>query len=277
MAKPRTLIAGMGRLGEAAASDLLAAGHEVIGINRRGTCELSKVRMLALDLTQPIQEALPAIDNVVIALAPGARDPETYRETYLGGVTHLLTGLAPASGRLLYVSSTVVYPQDDGGWIDEKSPVAAHNARAEVQLAAEAMVREAGARFAAGAVWLRLGGIYGPDRLGLLRRVRSGEPLPAAATAYSNRISQHDAARLVVHLLDPKLAAGCYLGVDQEPALMEDVVGWLARELGVPEPGLSDAAPRGKRISSQRVQASGFRFTYPTYREGYRELLPLLA
>ncbi len=266
----------MGRLGQATASLLLAQGHEVVGINRSGRCPLPKVNMLALDLTQPIPELLGQVDNVVIALAPGERDPQRYRDTYLSGVTHLLAALRPASGRLLYVSSTVVYPQDDGGWIDEESPVASHNLRAEVQLAAEEKVRDAGDRFAHGAVLLRLGGIYGPDRLGLLRRVKSGEPLPTAPTTYSNRISQHDAARLLVHLLDLNLAAGCYLGVDQEPALMQDVVAWLARELGAPEPTLSDAVPRGKRISSERVRSTGFRFNFPTYREGYRELLALL-
>ncbi len=68
-----------------------------------------------------------------------------------------------------------------------------------------------------------------------------------------------------------------YTGVDDDPAPAHEVEQWLARALGVPEHTLhlSDAAaPRGhKRCSNRRIHESGYEFRYPTYREGYAEVL----
>lgn len=268
-------MAGVGQLGGAIAVRLLEAGHQLVGVNRSGQTRVSGLPMIAADLTATAPLSLPQADNLVIVLSPASRDPEVYRKTYVEGVRKVLKSLPEPPGKLLFVSSTVVYPVDDGSWVDHSSSCSGHNLRAQVQLEAEALA-VAGAD---ASVLLRLGGIYGPGREMLIRRVRSGAPLVESPPNYTNRITEHDAARLVVHLLAQQNTAGIYLGVDHQPTPMHEVCQWLAAQLGLKplpvDPNGSDdeRAAKGKRISNRRVLESGFQFDFPTYREGYGALL----
>jgi nucleoside-diphosphate-sugar epimerase len=135
------------------------------------------------------------------------------------------------------------------------------------------------------AVSLRLGGIYGPGRTRLVESVRSGRAaLRAGAPRFGNRIHRDDAAGALAHLATLALAgralAPLYLGVDDEPSDEAVVLRWIASQLGVPEPTMRDgeAAPRArdanrpasnKRCSNARLRATGYRFCFPTFREGY--------
>ncbi len=124
---------------------------------------------------------------------------------------------------------------------------------------------------------LRLGGIYGPGRTSLLERARSGVP---GGPAFTNRIHRDDAAAALLHLALLPTAEPCYVGVDCEPATEAEVLAWLARRLGVTPaeaPGVAPSSSRrargSKRCRNARLLASGFRFRYPTWREGYEALL----
>ncbi|MFZ1861440.1 MAG: SDR family NAD(P)-dependent oxidoreductase, partial [Candidatus Competibacter sp.] len=111
---------------------------------------------------------------------------------------------------------------------------------------------------------------------------------PAGPPLYTNRIHRDDCARVLEHLLSLTDADPLYVAVDDEPAPLDEVLGWLAHQLGVAEPppapesplkpgaGGRDAAARlraSKRCRNTRLRASGFRFRYPSYREGYGTLL----
>jgi nucleoside-diphosphate-sugar epimerase len=126
---------------------------------------------------------------------------------------------------------------------------------------------------------LRLGGIYGPGRTRLVDEVRSGRAVCAdGAPVYTNRIHRDDAAGALRHLLGPCCADGVWLGVDHEPAERCTVLDWLADRLGVARPRRvppeEAARERGgsKRCSSAKLVGSGYRFRYPTFREGYAAL-----
>ncbi|MFK7955968.1 MAG: NAD-dependent epimerase/dehydratase family protein [Lysobacterales bacterium] len=277
MASQTSLIAGVGQLGGDIAAGLLRAGHRVVGINRSGKSAIAGISMVAADLMQPLSRSvlnqLPAPDNVIIALAPGSRDPQIYEKTYREGVRHLITGLGGSVGRLLYVSSTVVYAQNAGEWVNEDSAVSAHNLRAKVQLECEQLAADA----AESSIILRLGGIYGPGREALLRRVRARTPVITRPAHFSNRISHLDAAEMAIYLLQRRTAEGVFLGVDNEPAPMHEVCQWLAERMGMgpllQETKSGTAANSGKRVSNQRVLESGFQLAFPTFREGYSALL----
>ena len=129
---------------------------------------------------------------------------------------------------------------------------------------------------------LRLGGIYGPGRTSLVERVRSGAARVSPGSArFTNRIHRDDAAAALAHLAALPAAPSCHLGVDCAPAPEAEVLAWLAERLGVAPP-CEDAPPAreetrratgNKRCSNARLLATGFRFRYPTYREGYEALL----
>jgi nucleoside-diphosphate-sugar epimerase len=272
----RALIAGAGYVGAALAVELIARGYEVFVLRRSDAPPPPGARALRADLTAPgALDALPEAELVVYTAAADERSDAAYRRAYVDGVARLIEALARAAApplRLLFTSSTAVYGQHGGEWVDEASETEPADFAGRRLLEGEALVR--GAPFP-GTV-LRLGGIYGPGRASLVERARSGA---AGGPAYTNRIHRDDAAGALAHLGQLPAAADCYVGVDCEPATEADVLAGLARRLGVATaaPGGEARAPRrargSKRCSNARLLASGYRFRYPTWREGYEALL----
>lgn len=119
----------------------------------------------------------------------------------------------------------------------------------------------------------RIGGIYGPGRERLLRTAVRSTPVSAR---WTNRIHADDAARALVHLATapPPLVPDVVNVVDREPARKHDVVSFIAQELGVTAPPLdADDTSQGKRVDGTRLLTTGFTHEYPTYREGYRDII----
>lgn len=279
----KVLIAGCGDLGAALGVALAAAGDEVFGLRRHPEGLPDAIRPLAADLDRPeTLLALPEVDSVVYAVAAERSTDEAYRRAYVDGVQNLLASPAcerHPPQRFLFVSSTAVYAQDDGAWIDEASPAAATHFRAARLLEGEALVRTGAPRGMLTTV-LRLAGIYGPGRLRLVDQVRAGRATyPPGPPRYGNRIHRDDAAGALAHLLRLPAPQALYLGVDDAPEDLRVVLTWLAAELGAPPPRREEAAAAGspertsKRCSNALLTAAGYRLRFPTYREGYAALL----
>ncbi len=276
----RVLVAGCGYVGAELAGQLAASGHRVWGLRRRPAGLPPGVEPLAADLTRPATLAdLPAdLEVVVYAAAADAADEGAYRATYVDGPRHLLAALAGQGQRprrLLFTSSTGVYGQDDGSWVDEDSPAEPATATGRVLLEGERLLREG--PFPATVV--RLAGLYGPGRLLLVDQLRSGAAEVTAGRAeYLNLVHRDDAAGLLAHLAGVADPAPLYLGVDWEPAERSALLGWLAERLGVAPPRVV-ADRRGgrhggnKRCSNRRLLDSGHVFRFPTWRDGYADLL----
>jgi nucleoside-diphosphate-sugar epimerase len=271
------LVAGAGYVGEALARALLAAGHEVVVLRRSESPPPPGARAFRADLTLPgALDALPAADLVFYTAGADERSDEAYRRAYVEGVARLIERFArepEPPRRLLFTSSTAVYGQQDGEWVDESSEAVPADFAGRSLLQGEALVLSAPFP---GTV-LRLGGIYGPGRTSLVERARSGA---TGGPSYTNRIHRDDAAGALAHLALLPAAEPRYVGVDCEPAREDEVLAWLARRLGAPAGSAPDAAPpaprraRGsKRCRNALLLASGYRFRYPTYREGYGALL----
>jgi nucleoside-diphosphate-sugar epimerase len=278
----RALVAGAGYVGAELARLLVAAGHDVTVLRRSEAAAPPGARAFRADLAAPgALEALPPADLVFYTAAADERSDAAYQRAYVTGVARLVERLArmPAPPRrLLYVSSTSVYAQQEGEWVDETSPTQPVGFTGRRLLEGEACALAA--PFPAAV--LRLGGIYGPGRSSLVERVRSGAlHLSRGAPRYTNRIHRDDAAAALAHLAALTDTGACFLGVDSEPAPEAEVLAWLAARLGVAlaredaalahEPARRAAG--NKRCSNARLLASGFRFRYPTYREGYAALL----
>lgn len=275
------LVAGCGYVGTSLGLRLAAAGHTVWGLRRDPSGLPASIRPVPADLAQPSAlTALPAgLDAVVYAASAGGFDDASYRAAYVEGPAHLLAALE-AQGhrvrRVVFVSSTGVYAQQDGSFVDENAPCEAKDFSAMRLLQGERLLR-------AGpypATVLRLGGIYGPGRTRLIDDIAAGRATIASGPPrYANRIHRDDAAGAIAHLLSIGEPADLYLGVDDDPADEADVIRWLAARLGVPVPPVAPgaAAPPGrrgnKRCLNARLRAAGYAFVYPTFREGYGALL----
>lgn len=270
------LIAGCGDLGTQAGLLFAAAGSRVVGWRRSPGKLPAQLEGVAADLTGELPPVPEDTDVVVIALTADARTAAGYRTTYYDGTANLLSALRRddvTPRRIVFVSSTAVYGNDDGGWIDEGTVAVPTSATGAVLLESEELLR----REAPQSVVLRLSGIYGPGRTRLIDQVRGGNAGSGDAPHWTNRIHRDDAAAAIVHLSGLAEPAPVYLGTDNEPVLLSGVQRFLAGELQLPLPagGNDDSAARatGKRCSNALLTGSGFSLSYPTYREGYRAVL----
>ncbi|MFW6051615.1 MAG: SDR family oxidoreductase [Myxococcota bacterium] len=281
----RVLIAGCGYVGSALGVELAAAGHEVWGLRRGAAALPARICPIHADLTDPsLPSMLPeGIGRVVYAASPASPSDEGYARTYVHGLTNLLRALerrgAPVR-RVLLTTSTAVYAQSDGAWVDESSATEPTHSSGRRLLEGERVLAEG--PFPGVAV--RLAGIYGPGRDGLLRRVLEGRARCPERPRHSNRIHRDDCAGLLHHLLDHPRPHPVYIGVDDAPDDLGEVYRWVADRLGVPHPpretsherDVGRRAPSNKRCRNGRLRASGYRLRVPSYREGYLPLIEAL-
>lgn len=280
----KVLIAGCGDVGSALGIRLVGAGDVVWGLRRRVQSLPSPIRPVGADLQRPedLSELPQGLEVVVYAAAASAFSEEGYRRAYVQGLRNLLAALQAGDqpvARLVLVSSTAVYGQKDGEWVDEDSPTRPDHFSGRVMLEAEQVALQGPYP----ATVLRFGGIYGPGRTRLIEGVRRGDPCNDDPPAFTNRIHRDDCAGVLQHVIALERPARVYLGVDSRPAPQCEVRDWLAARLGVPSPRRISAAPgaapqRGnKRCRNERLLASGYRFLYPSYREGYAAVLRGIA
>ncbi|WP_047338121.1 SDR family oxidoreductase [Pseudomonas protegens] len=281
MSSPSVLIAGCGDVGSRLATQLLAEQWQVYGLRRNVSRLPQGVVGVAGDLFSeqcPGQWPQAAPDYLVYCAAATEHDEAGYRAAYVDGLQHVLGWLkqrGQVPKRLLFVSSSSVYEQKGGEWVDETSMAGAQAYSGRMMLEAEQVALGSGIP----ATVVRLTGIYGPGREWLLTQVRRGYRVAIEPPLYGNRIHADDAAGLLAFLLKAdrsgKALDDCYIGVDDAPAPLAEVVDWLRDYLGVTE-WADDASVRrtgSKRCSNARARALGWVPRYPSYREGYAAIL----
>lgn len=274
MGEGAVLVAGCGYVGAALAERLVAAGRAVYGLTRSERALPAGVRPIRADLGDRslVRGAFPSdVSAVVFTAAASGRTEADYRAIYVQGLAHVLdVAVARGVGRALFTSSTAVYGQDDGSWVDESSPTEPTRFTGAVLLEAEALLASAPIATAS----LRLAGIYGPGRTWLVRRVAAREAHvapPGAAPLYGNRIHQRDCAGALAHLLALPSLAPAYVGVDDDPAPLSDVHAFVASILGVTldEGPVGEGRGGNKRCRATALRASGWAPEVPSYRDGY--------
>lgn len=271
----RVLLAGCGDLGRRVAQRLADRGASVWALRRHPPEEPGAVRWLQGDLSDPATlGGLPlGITRVVFLPAPGTRDEAAYRTVFVDGLRHLFGALDRAAcRRVLFVSSSAVYGEHDGAWVDETTPPDPLGFNGRVLLEAEQWL----ASQPISSVVLRLAGIYGPGRLQLIDRLRGGQAsVPRNPPHWANRIHVDDAADAIVHLLMLDEVLPLYVGADDTPLPLDVLYDFLASQIGVPAPfaGPAPAAVGSKRLSNARLRESGFVPRWPDAREGYARLL----
>ncbi|NIL17700.1 NAD-dependent epimerase/dehydratase family protein [Pseudomonas sp. AN3A02] len=281
MSAPSVVIAGCGDVGSRLATQLLAKGWEVHGLRRDVSRLPEGVIGIAGDLFKedcPDTWPVGGVDYLVYCAAATDHDEAGYRAAYVQGLQHVLEWLndyGQEPKHLLFVSSSSVYGQQNGEWVDESSATQAGGYSGQVMLEAEQVALDSGIP----ASVVRLTGIYGPGRERLSTQVREGYRVTIDPPLYGNRIHVDDAAGLLAFLLLHVEQGGaldnCYIGVDDAPAPLAEVVDWLREYLGVTE-WAADASVRragSKRCSNARAKALGWVPRYPSYREGYAAIL----
>jgi len=226
-----------------------------------------------------LQAALRGAETLLVSAPPGeSGDPALRR---FGAAL----AAAPALARVVYLSSVGVYGDCDGAWVDESSAPRPGSPRAARRLAAECEWRAFGEKHGANVDVLRLAGIYGPER-NALEKLRRGEARRIVKTGQVfNRIHVDDIAAVAVRLIEAGGPGGTWNVADEEPAPPEDVIVFAAGLLGVAPPPVEDFATalltpmarsfyeENRRVDVGKLRRElGYRWVYPTYREGLAAL-----
>lgn len=264
------LIVGCGYLGRRVAARWRAAGRRVAALTRRNDDALRAlgIQPVVGDVTDPATlRDLPAARTVLYAVGMDRTRNKTMHEVYVDGLGHVL-GTLPRPGRFVYVSSTGVYGQTDGGWVDETSPTQPVEESGRVVLAAERLLRAK----RPDAIVLRFAGIYGPGRLLRKAAILKGEPLAGDADKWLNLVHVEDGAAAVLAAEDRARPGATYTIADDEPVTRRVFYTHLAGLLGGP-PAAFDHRPEpgaaNRRVSNRTARAElGWRPAYPSYREG---------
>ena len=281
MTSPTVLIAGCGDIGSRIARRLLAVDWRVHGLRRHVEQLPAGVLGVAADLHRsPCPESWPQepLDYLVYCVAAVQHDEQGYQAAYVNGLRHVLGWLGEnrqTPRRVFFVSSSSVYGQSEGEWVDEASSVAPSGFSGRLMLEAERLALDGPVP----ATIVRLTGIYGPGRERLVGQVREGYQVASQPPLYGNRIHADDAAGLLTFLLQADARGtpldDCYIGVDDAPAALHEVVDWLRAYLGVTHRSqtLSIRRTGSKRCTNARAKGLGWAPQYPTYREGYAALV----
>ena len=289
----RVAILGCGYVGLELGRQLREAGHEPVGVRRSpkgiDAMESAGFRGVRADVTDAASlEAVPDVDALVFAASSGGRGADAAREVYVEGLRTAIEAFGARDlppERLVYTSSTGVYGDHGGDWVDEKTPPNPGTEKTRVLADAERIALEEAPDAGIEGTVARFAGLYGPDRYRLERYLDG--PVTAG---YLNMVHRDDAAGAVRVLLDRDLARGeVVLAVDDEPVDKHAFADWLAAEAGCDPPPkrtveerLADADLSAtardriraqKRCSNDKLRGLGYAFAYPTFREGYREAI----
>lgn len=261
----RLVIAGAGDVGGRLALRRVLLGDDVIAVRRRDVAMSPGVRGVRADLAsgEGLSRLPRRVEALVFCAAPDRRDEAAYRALYVDGLRRLLD--ACDAPRVLFVSSTAVYREDAGEWVDEATPPLPQAFNGQALLAAEQALCAH-----AGGIALRLSGLYGPGREMMLRKSRAGEP---GRPHWTNRIHVEDAASALSCLLDIAAPESLYLGSDDLPAREDEVLAWLRYQEGRPDVAAATGEESGRRIRNTRLRATGWSPAHADYRSGYAAML----
>jgi nucleoside-diphosphate-sugar epimerase len=275
---------GLGYTAQALGRVLAAAGWRVAGTSRSaaGAAELERDGWTAVAFSRDHTLApacFAGATHILVSVPPDeAGDP------VLQAMGEVIADQRPAW--LGYLSTTGVYGDRGGGWVDESADLLPVGARGRRRVAAESAWRDLMRRRGTPVHLFRLAGIYGPGRSALDQlRAGTAKRIDKPGQLFSRIHVEDIVATLRASIAQPNPGAAYNVG-DDEPAPPQEVVAHAAALLGLPAPPLEPFDParlspmaasfyaESKRVANRRIkQELGVRLAFPTYREGLAALL----
>ena len=298
------VVFGCGYIGGEVSRQALERGFLVTALTRNpekaATLRAVGVRVIVADLATDLWHARlqSEIDYVLNAVSAGGGGIEGYRHSYFAGMESIVRWATQRSSinTIVYTGSTSVYPQDKGVRVDERASTEAVSELPRVLLAAEQVLLKAASTSIEDsepttrkpafnrAFVLRLAGIYGPERQHLIDQVRSGL-VSGRGDNHLNLVHRADIAGAIWSAFESpsSVSGGVFNVADDGAATKQEIVAWLAQELGLPVPVFTGVPVAGRRaitpdriIDNQKLKSIlGWRPSFPTFREGYKNMLAL--
>jgi nucleoside-diphosphate-sugar epimerase len=280
------LIIGCGYLGKRVATRWREQGHRVF-VTTRNAARAGSFRALGFepivcDVLDPASlRALPQVDVVLSCVGFDRSAQQSLHSVYVGGLGNVLVALPPPRQRFIYVSSTGVYGQKAGEWVDEDSATEPEEESGKVMRQAEDLLRT----HSRSAIILRFAGIYGPERILRRQAIAAGEPIVGDPEKWLNLIHVDDGVEAVLTASlrgDP--SRPIYTVSDDTPVQRRDFYTCLARLLGAPPPRFVPPEPgtppppherANRRVQNRRLrQELNVALRYPNYETGLAASIP---
>jgi nucleoside-diphosphate-sugar epimerase len=285
----RLLIVGCGDIALRALSQL-ARIYQVFGLVRTAAQADRIAAQGAIPLTGDLDDpatlsALSGVADLVLHLAPPGESGE--RDQRSANLIAALSARPPA--RLVYISTSGVYGDCGGAWVDEERPLAPQTVRALRRVDAERSLLAWGGRSGVAVAVLRVPGIYAAERLPLAQLKRGSPVLRAEDDVYTNHIHADDLAAICLAALERAAAGRVYNASDDSEMKMGDYFDLVADRAGLPRPpriaraaaeagaiaeGLLSFMRESRRLVNTRMKAElGVRLRYPSVHEGVPPLV----
>ena len=279
------LIIGCGYLGFRVAKIWRQQGHSVTALTRKPEradwFAEQGITGIVGDVTQPDSlDDLPAADIVLVAVGMDRSMYSDIELVYVTGLQNVLSKLPERPRHLIYVSSTGVYGDFGGDWVDEESSTQPLRPGGEACLKAERLIRDS--ELGGLATILRFAGIYGPDRVPTKQRIVDGDWKKLSSAGFLNLIHVDDGAKIVDQVSKTQPAGETYLVGDGNPVLRHDYYSYIAECLGVEQIPWTETevdaktarSGSNKRISNKKlVEQFGIQFDFPDYRAGLKQAM----
>jgi len=283
----KRLIVGCGYLGLRVAKRWVAGGDSVFALTRSkaraAELEAAGIFPIVGDVTQPNSlDNLPAVDTVLVAVGMDRTQYSDIRLVYVEGLKHVIERISESTKHLIYISSTGVYGDFGGQWIDETAVTQPKREGGKACLEAEQVI--AASKFASKATILRFAGIYGPDRVPTRDRIQSKEWKKLSAAGYLNLIQVDDGARIVTVVADQPPAGETFVVSDGKPSLRKEYYEFIAAQFGIDEIPWEESEVKpeqsrsgsNKRISNRKLmERFEIQLDFPDYRSGLTDALDL--
>ncbi len=265
-------ILGAGYLGKEVALNWSKKNHHVTATTRQAErlLDLAHAAQKCIILREVTEESLAPLlfENETLLITIGAKSPDNYESAYLHTAQTLrrLAVKSKLSRRLIYTSSTSVYGDHQGLWVDEASELKAQSDKVKVLIETEQLyssLKEIGWHVCI----FRLAELYGPGRE-LSQRLRShkGSPLPGNGANFSNMIHRSDAVLAIDYALKHHLT-GIYNLADDDHPTRQQLYQAIAAKLSLPpvrwDPAYDIFHGGNKRVSNHKIKSEGFAFLHP--------------
>ena len=283
----KRLVIGCGFLGQPLADSWRRGGDSVYvttrNTGRAVTFSESGYLPIIADITDPqTLSELPSVDTCVIAVGMDRSRYSSVHEVYVAGLENVIDALPESTGQIIYVSSTGVYGNFDGDWVDEQSPTDPQREGGKACLAAEQLLQQS--RFADRSTIIRMAGLYGGSRVPTRQSIADRQWEKLSPNGYLNLIHQDDAVAAIEKVADLNIRSELFLASDSHPSLRRDYYQFIADSFGLgaipwdaaAKPDAESRSSSSKRISNRKlISETGLELRYPDFRAGLRDTLAI--
>ena len=273
----KLLVIGCGKLGQKLGLLAKKTPLDLLGFKRKKITS-TNIRIEQQDIFDKSffdKVKIHSPDFILYSLSADEQSEKSYRRNYVEGLKQVIKSIKYINNfqHLFFVSSTSVYGDNNDQFIDEFSETSPKNFRGTILLEAENLLNTV--KF--NSTILRLSGIYGSGRNYMIKLSQDAESWPKV-DRWTNRINEDDAANFIIFILNQclqgEIPEKLYLLTDKEPVTLFRLLNWIRQNLNLKNKiNITSDPILGKRLRSSIIPSLKFEYKYPTYKQGYKELI----